>query len=323
MKALIWFGYFFLYGIIFAILGIYNITLGGIPTAILIGLVMWAAKVTCNAYEKKKSRQALEKDKTKAVNENATSISSNEASPSPAHPVHVSPPRHTENHTGYIFCPKCNTRQLSNRTRCLECGTYFDEAAKAFPKEATIAGFTTQSDIEKSAAVLATVTVEAVRNYKNISSSSHLYQTVATETDTILFSCFTLRALCIMSTQNRTAAVEFSRKYVSLIKGALSRMNPLYQSFDQFFDERTAFYDRVFAKKHGLQERLAAITEEFEYIIQTDILDNGLAPFSETSPLPLVGIFDATQLRSEINSYIEFLMDYAEVSLQQAIEEVQ
>lgn len=225
--------------------------------------------------------------------------------------------------SGYFFCPKCNTRQLSNRTRCLDCGTYFDEAAKAVPQVPTAAGFTTQTDIEMSAAALATVTVEAVQTFKNISSSVHLCKTVATETDTILFSCFALRALCIMSTKNRAAAAEFSRKYISLIKGVLSRMNPLFQSFEQFFDERTAFYDRVFAKKQGLQERLSAITEVFEYIIQTDILDNGLSPFSETSPLPLLGIFDATQLRFEINSYIEFLLDYTEVSLQLAIQAVQ
>ncbi len=27
----------------------------------------------------------------------------------------------------YIFCPKCSTRQRSNRSRCLECGAYFEK----------------------------------------------------------------------------------------------------------------------------------------------------------------------------------------------------
>lgn len=38
-------------------------------------------------------------------------------------PVAVAP----SDDNGYIVCPVCNTRQRSNRTKCLECGSVFEK----------------------------------------------------------------------------------------------------------------------------------------------------------------------------------------------------
>lgn len=43
------------------------------------------------------------------------------------HPSPPPPPPARKSSVDYIYCPKCNTKQRSNRTRCFECGIVFAE----------------------------------------------------------------------------------------------------------------------------------------------------------------------------------------------------
>ena len=180
-----------------------------------------------------------------------------------------------------------------------------------------------QFNILKLATRLSTLTVNAIDDFDLEESSIYLCFSNATKTDTILFSCFVLRALCIMATENQKSAAEFSREYVSDIHEALSEMNPLLVSFEKMLNERTDFYDRVFMSKQGISNKLSAISEEFEYIIITDILENKMALFSEESPMPILDVDEAMECHAEVNNYIKFLLAYTDSCMEQVRESIQ
>lgn len=189
------------------------------------------------------------------------------------------------------------------------------------PKSNHIKSMTnSQFNIIKAAASLASRTVSAVQHFDEEESSVYLCYSNATQTDTILFSCFVLRALCIMSTENRQSSMAFSKEYVSDIREALSKKNLLNASFEKIFNDRTDFYDRIFMSKRGFDDKLSAISEEFEYIIMADILNNGLSPFSEESPLPILGIDKTIECHTEVINYTKFLMSYAHSCVEHVME---
>lgn len=180
-----------------------------------------------------------------------------------------------------------------------------------------------QFSILKVATSLATLTINAIDRFDQEESSVYLCYSNATKTDTILFSCFVLRAICIMSTENQKSAMTFSREYVSDIRDALSKKNVLNPSFDKIFNERTKFYDKIFMSKQGIDKKLSAIGEEFEYIITNDIINSELAPFYEDSPLPILGLNHAVECRMEVSNYIKFLLSYTDKHVDQAIASIQ
>lgn len=63
-----------------------------------------------------------------SVENAAIAAASEKASAVEQPPVDVMAAISDSEDSNYIFCPKCNTRQRSNRTRCMECGTYFSNA---------------------------------------------------------------------------------------------------------------------------------------------------------------------------------------------------
>ena len=186
---------------------------------------------------------------------------------------------------------------------------------------ASISG--SQFSILKAATSLASLTVSAIDSFDREESSVYLCHSNATKTDTILFSCFLLRSMCIMSTENHQFAAVFSREYVSDIREALSKKNLLNASFEKIFNDRTELYDRIFMSKQEIDKKLSAISEEFEYVITNDILKDGLAPFYENSPLPIIGIQEAMECRMEVANYMKFLLSYTNQCVDQVIASIQ
>lgn len=176
--------------------------------------------------------------------------------------------------------------------------------------------------IIKAASNLATVTVIPVESMSSKEEYPHLLSSEATKLDTVLFSCFMLRAICISSSRNRNKSIEFSNEYVSSV------INLAKELFEDCFDSeivssRFAFYDSIIARNCSFLDSINAIIEEFEYIIKTDIIQKKFAPFSKTSPLPILGIDEDMLCKIEVVSYYKSLLEYVKNRMDEAISAIQ
>ena len=134
---------------------------------------------------------------------------------------------------------------------------------------------------------LALQTALSVNKFSQVVESEYLCQSKLTKLDSAIFACFLIRAFCLGSSQNRTLAAAFSEKFVGSF---LVYTKDIYVSDDiqllqRIFNNRTSFYDRVFMSKEGISAKVKAITEEFELIIKTDIVNDDFVEYCETSPL--------------------------------------
>lgn len=171
--------------------------------------------------------------------------------------------------------------------------------------------------IVSSAKQLALFTVLAADRITSRNDTKYLNKSKATITDTAIFSCYITRALCIMSTHDRRKAELFSDTYISTFLQLSQESFSLKASYRDQFDNRVAFYDRIFMKKSA-NERFPAIVEEFEYIIKTDIINRKFAQFSESSPLPILGFFEDMACQAEVASYFKFLLSTSEEYIKDA-----
>lgn len=165
----------------------------------------------------------------------------------------------------------------------------------------------TATQIMASAEELAFLSIIAADNFLNKKDCSYLNKSKHTITDTLIFSCFVIRAVGIMAASNREKAMLFSNSFVSSFNNLSHEKFTLCATYQRDFDERAAFYDRVFAKKTA-GEKFPAIVEEFEYIIKTDILQNTFAVFSESSPLPILGFPEDMLCQAEVATYFRSLL---------------
>lgn len=177
--------------------------------------------------------------------------------------------------------------------------------------------------IAKAAKDLAVATLEALQRFEKENPSGYLCRSVATKTDTIIFSHFYLGNICIMATENKDLSSIFSERYVAYIHESLKMLNYKNPSFIRIYGERVVFYDRVFASKQGVEEKTSALIEEFKNIIRNDIINNSLAPFSETSPVVITGdIQEELGCMQEVAVFGKFLLSYTKNSMDQVIETI-
>lgn len=101
MKILIWLAFLFLNGLITALLNSDGILLGFIPTALLFGATMWAAKSVCKLWDESKENRRTRKAAEKVVQE---AISAKSV-PDQIH-----------------FCRKCGEQLLEDSRFCRKCG---------------------------------------------------------------------------------------------------------------------------------------------------------------------------------------------------------
>ena len=62
MKALIWIGCCFAYGVVTALFQAFGIRLGGIPTFALAILMFWLARTLCKKYDENKTQKKSNKN---------------------------------------------------------------------------------------------------------------------------------------------------------------------------------------------------------------------------------------------------------------------
>lgn len=166
------------------------------------------------------------------------------------------------------------------------------------------------SVIDKSDTIeqLTIATIEIPDKLKDLAVSDFLCRNIITCCDTVIFSCFVIRALLVGTGTYGPKVLEFSDSYIEGIKKHLKEKYPSTTAFfDDLFSNRTQFYDRIFMSKPGIENKIPAILEEFEYIIKTDIISGKYNQFFEESPLPVLGMPDDFQCQLEVSNFFKLL----------------
>lgn len=139
----------------------------------------------------------------------------------------------------------------------------------------------------------------------------YLCHSALTKADATIFACFLIRAMCIGNAPSQMAAQDFSDRFVRTVKEkACSLYFPNNTAqFNRMFSNRTSYYDRVFMSKQGIENKIAAIVEVFEFIIKSDFVNGEYEDLSETSPLPILpnGIFGDLNCRAEVITFYQQL----------------
>ena len=162
---------------------------------------------------------------------------------------------------------------------------------------------------------LAISTILIEKTIKLSATDSYLCKSPLCSCDTTIFTLFVVRALSIYACPTEEKAHWFDDYYVPLvIKGLKYRYTNTIPQLDDMINSRTGFYDRVFMKKPSLDDKLNAVFEEFEYVIKTDIIHKQYTPFSESSPLPILGMPDDHACQVQISNFchniLRFLAPY-------------
>lgn len=162
---------------------------------------------------------------------------------------------------------------------------------------------------------LAISTILLEKTIKLSATDSYLCKSTLCSCDTTIFTLFIVRALSIYSCPTEEKAHWFDDYYVSLvIRGINYRYGDSIPNVFDMMDNRTEFYERIFTSKPSLDNKLEAVFEEFEYVIKTDIIQKQYAPFSETSPLPILGMPDDQACKIQISNFchniLRFLAPY-------------
>lgn len=158
---------------------------------------------------------------------------------------------------------------------------------------------------------LAISTILIEKTIKLSATDSYLCKSPLCSCDTTIFTLFVVRALSLHACPTREKAQWFSDYYVPLvIKGIELRYGSSIPQLTDMIENRTEFYDRVLMSKSSLGEGLNAIFEEFEYVIKTDIIQKTYSPFSEKSPLPLLGMPEDHSCQIQISNFCKNILRF-------------
>ena len=108
---------------------------------------------------------------------------------------------------------------------------------------------------------LALRTALSVNKYLQTTKSEYLGKSQLTKLDSVVFACFLIRAFCLGTSRNRETASTFSNKFIGKFlvhTKDLHAPNDI-QLLQKVFDNRTAFYDRVFMSKDDINAKVKAI----------------------------------------------------------------
>ncbi len=206
---------------------------------------------------------------------------------------------------GNCYCHKCGSKLYPDSLFCSKCGAKIpvDNESKEMELPNKDEEGSDQGKIKVDK--LAEVTVDKIREYCSENRMAFTGRSDLTRCDTILFATFMIRFFCITASDNRKIAEKFSNDYVS---GIEDRIQQVYarriEDLSEMISNRWDFYDRVFMDKENDDEGIAAVIEEFEYIIKTDIIEKAFVPYNEKSSLPVMSITDDYACRAEVQSIV-------------------
>lgn len=108
--------------------------------------------------------------------------------------------------------------------------------------------------------------------------------------------------------------MEFSNAYIDAIKDGLLNTYMRFNQgvFQEMFNNRVDLYDRIVIRPSDSGNPLEDLAAEFEIVILTDIMEKKYVPFSEESPLPILGFMENMMCQLEANLLLKTTLAQAE-----------
>lgn len=150
---------------------------------------------------------------------------------------------------------------------------------------------------------VATYMLNFVDDFMDEKDIHFLNSSPLTRDETAFFATFAIRALALCAIGRGRSAVKFENGFMNAAKKRNS------SQFLKMVDERGEFYDRVLASKGNFSKGLSAVFEEFQLVIKYDIMKGKYAPFSESSPLPLLGFKEDAAIQQETEMFHRRLIE--------------
>lgn len=168
--------------------------------------------------------------------------------------------------------------------------------------------------LKKCVDELVIATLYACYTLKQTNKAKFICHSAISCCDTVFFSLFVARALCLGSYKSRDSAILFNDMYVSSV---LTKIQPLYfpdsskseanELIAELFDVRMPLYDKVFASTHNSADKFLKVLEQFTYIIKSNYINHDIEdcePYYDTSsPLPILDIEDDFACTAEVRTY--------------------
>lgn len=146
-----------------------------------------------------------------------------------------------------------------------------------------------------------------------------------TRTDSVIFSAFLNYLLIVSEAKNKNIGDQVSQRYLSFVFQILEENGGCYDDdipssvIREMVDNRLAFYLMILHSKPNVTAAIAALVEEFEYIIKTDIIEGAYKPFSKSSPLPILGFERDISCQIDAKSFPSFATKMLEKPLSELL----
>ena len=132
-----------------------------------------------------------------------------------------------------------------------------------------------------------------------------------TKFDTIIFTLFFIRMLCLTQIKNRTKAEEFSDFYISKVFQYFPDAQIISKKYDaQYFTERVKYYDYIVEKATcSDDDHTKLLVNAFRDIITYDYKEDYIRFDENTSPM-IIDVFGQFKITNEVNIFFNSLPDF-------------
>lgn len=178
---------------------------------------------------------------------------------------------------------------------------------RRFIKYADSVGFNLKTPTPVESIAFQTVAATVLSSQKDFS----LKHNELTTYDTIIFTLFIIRMLCISKIDNRAKAEEFSNTYINKVFQFFPKYKEISNKYDSdFFEERVRYYDFIFANdSRSFDERLEMIVKAFEAIIIYDYTGEYVR-FNENTPLMITNFDKQFKITMDVKIFYNTLPNF-------------
>lgn len=129
--------------------------------------------------------------------------------------------------------------------------------------------------------------------------------------DTIIFTIFIIRMICIAQINDRANAEKFSDDYISKVFEYFPEWQDISNKYDtDYFSKRVEYYDSILTDESiPFDDRIKKIVETFSSIITYDFEEKYIR-FDESTPLMLIGIDKQFKITTQVNLFYNTLPDF-------------
>ena len=178
---------------------------------------------------------------------------------------------------------------------------------RKFVKYADSVGFNLNNPTPVESLAFQTVAAIVLSPQKDFS----LKRNELTTFDTIIFTLFVVRMLCITQIDDREKAEEFSSTYINKVFQFFPKHREISNKHDtDFFGERVNYYDYIFSNNScSFDERMEMLVKAFETIITYDYTDEYVR-FEENTPLMITNFENQFKISVDVNVFYNTLPNF-------------